>query len=145
MATAANRPPEASPFGAKLRDLRIAAGLTQEELAERTGLSVRGISDLERGARSHPHFETVRLVADALDLEPSKRAELVAAARPSTGTTSAAVAPPPLTVISSLPIPATRLIGREQEIEEAVHLLDHGELRLLTLTGQGGVGKTRLA
>jgi predicted ATPase/DNA-binding XRE family transcriptional regulator len=144
MSTAADRPPEASPFGTKLRELRIAAGLTQEDLAERTGLSVRGISDLERGERSRPHFETVRLLADALELAPPDRAALVAAARPPPGT-APAEAIHPITVISSLPIPATRLVDREREIEEATALLDQGEMRLLTLTGPGGVGKTRLA
>jgi predicted ATPase/DNA-binding XRE family transcriptional regulator len=144
MSTAADRPPETSPFGTKLRELRIAAGLTQEDLAERTGLSVRGISDLERGERSRPHFETVRLLADALELAPPDRAALVAAARPPPGAPPAEVVHP-ITVISSLPIPATRLVNREQEIKDAVRLLDHGETRLLTMTGPGGVGKTRLA
>ncbi len=41
------------PFGDLLRRLRLAAGLSQEALAERAGLSARGISDLERGARDH--------------------------------------------------------------------------------------------
>jgi predicted ATPase/DNA-binding XRE family transcriptional regulator len=143
MAMEANRQPEGRPFGTMMRELRIAAGLTQEELAERTGLSVRGISDLERGARRHPHFETVRLLADALDLEPTKRADLVATARATLGIIPPAIAPP--IKVSSLPIAATRLIGREQEINAAVELLEHGELRLLTLTGPGGVGKTQLA
>lgn len=48
-------------FGPALRALRDRAGLTQEELAERSGLSVRGISDLERGIKRRPHGETVRL------------------------------------------------------------------------------------
>jgi predicted ATPase/DNA-binding XRE family transcriptional regulator len=141
---AANPLPDSRAFGAKLRELRIAAGLTQEELAERAGLSVRGISDLERGARSHPRFETVRLLADTLELAPEARAALVAAARPPAGTTPTNVAPK-IEIISTLPVPATRLVGREQEVEEAVALLDQGEMRLLTLTGPGGVGKTRLA
>ncbi len=132
------------PFGAVMRELRMTAGLTQEELAERTGLSVRGISDLERGERTRPHFETVRLLADALELDRIQRSVLVAAARPATGAAPAEVARQ-VTVISGLPIPATRLIGREREIAEAIELLDRGEMRLLTLTGPGGVGKTRLA
>ena len=53
-------------FGDVLRRLRSAASLSQEELAERAGLSRRGISDLERGARHAPHLETVRLLAEAL-------------------------------------------------------------------------------
>src|SRR5688500_4817605 len=59
--------PSGSPppsFGDLLRRFRVARGLTQERLAERSGLSVRGISDLERGARTVPYRETiVRLIA----------------------------------------------------------------------------------
>ena len=55
-------------FGDLLRRLRTAAALSQEELAERAGLSRHGISDLERGARHAPRLETVRMLADALAL-----------------------------------------------------------------------------
>ena len=53
--------PGAGAFAALLRDHRLVAGLTQEELAERTGLSRRGISDLERGARRMPYGNTIRI------------------------------------------------------------------------------------
>src|ERR687883_75683 len=66
-------------FGERLRRYRITAGLTQETLAERTGLSVRGIADLERGARRFPHVDTIRRLAEALQLAPADRAALVAA------------------------------------------------------------------
>jgi len=65
-----------------LRRYRLAAGSSQETLAERSGLSVRGISDLERGARRFPRLETVRMLADALQLAEPDRAALLAAARP---------------------------------------------------------------
>ena len=72
-------------FGDLLRRHRQAAGLTQEELAARTGLSVRGLSDLERGARAVPRKDTLRLLVEALGLAGAERAALVAAAnrRPS--------------------------------------------------------------
>src|SRR5260370_6603575 len=55
-------------FGDLLRRYRLAAGLTQEELAEQAGLSVRGLSDLERGARRAPRRETVQMLAQPLHL-----------------------------------------------------------------------------
>ena len=55
--------------------------LTQEALAERAGVSARAISDLERGARTHPYRETATLLAEALGLTGNARAALLAAAR----------------------------------------------------------------
>ena len=53
-------------FAALLRHYRMAAGLSQEALAERAGLSVRAISDLERGERRRPYLHTVQQLAAAL-------------------------------------------------------------------------------
>src|SRR3712207_3633048 len=63
-------------FAAVLRRHRVAAGLSQEALAARAGLSVRAVSDLERGSRRAPYRETVSLLADALGLEDGDRAAL---------------------------------------------------------------------
>src|SRR5918993_5378515 len=62
-------------FGPLLRRLRLVAALSQEELAERAGLSARGISALETGHRATPRPETVRLLAEALGLDAATRAE----------------------------------------------------------------------
>src|SRR6266702_4350997 len=76
---------EPSPFGTLLAHYRAAAGLTQEELAERAGLSRRGISDLERGERRLPHPATTRRLAEALSLDQAQLATLLQATRqPST-------------------------------------------------------------
>jgi class 3 adenylate cyclase/DNA-binding XRE family transcriptional regulator len=66
------------PFGALLRRYRVAAGLSQEALAERARLSVRGISDLERGLSRTPRRETVALLAEALGLTIEAQAVLQA-------------------------------------------------------------------
>ena len=131
-----------APFGARLRSLREAAGLTQEELAEKAGLRAKSISDLERGVRKHPYPHTVRSLADALKLSEGERTALFAAV-PKRG--SKARTPPANDSGPTLPVPPTPLVGRERELEEVTVLLMRPEVRLLTLTGVGGVGKTRLA
>src|SRR5262252_539756 len=69
-------------FGGLLRRFRLAAGFSQEALAERAGLSADAIRALERGRRSHPRPFTVRLLADALKLEAADRAALIEAGAP---------------------------------------------------------------
>jgi len=132
-------------FGDLLRRHRKAAGLTQEDLAERARLSARAVSDLERGLYQSPHRDTVALLAAALRLSDVDRAALEAAARrPITTEESAATAPASPTYPFNLPVLPTTLIGREGEITTVARLLRDGA-RLLTLTGPAGVGKTRVA
>ena len=68
-----------APFGTLLRRFRLAAGLSQEALAELAGLSPRGIQDLERGVNRAPRADTVQRLAVALGLIGAPRAELEAA------------------------------------------------------------------
>lgn len=135
--------PESLPLGTRLRRLRTEAALTQEALAERAGVSVRAVSDLERGLRQVPRFETLGLLADALQLEPAARAAFMATAR-SAGTATSPGLPEPSSS-AAIPRPLTSLVGREQACAALSQLVQTGEHRLLTLTGPGGVGKTRLA
>jgi predicted ATPase/DNA-binding XRE family transcriptional regulator len=132
-----------STFGSLLKRYRLAAGLTQEGLAERAGLSARGVQDLERGVRAAPRAETVRLLAEALGLDAGARAGFTAAAYPELAAPAV-----DLTVFErqpALPIPPTALVGRESQVAAVCALLRQSSTRLLTLTGPGGVGKTRLA
>jgi predicted ATPase/DNA-binding XRE family transcriptional regulator len=135
-------PSDALTFGDLLRRHRRARALTQEALAERAGVSARAVSDLERGARSHPYRETARLLADALGLTGNARTGLLAAARRSLPPEGMS---PPSVRKTRLPRPLTRLIGRDAERCKIAGLLRDEGIRLLTLTGPGGVGKTRLA
>jgi predicted ATPase/DNA-binding XRE family transcriptional regulator len=127
-------------FGDLLRRRRASAGLTQEDLAESTGLTTQAISLLERGERRRPQRYTVRKLAESLRLEGEDLAEFESAAR-----RPFARSRPTRMPRSTLPTPPTPLVGREDEVAEVAGLLTSEDVRLLTLTGPGGVGKTRLA
>ncbi|MGW1341500.1 ATP-binding protein [Kribbella sp. NPDC002412] len=123
-------------FGGLLRRHRREAGLSQEGLAELAGLSVDAIAALERGRRRAPRAHTLRLLADALRLGASDRAALTMAARRDTES--------PQIQLRRPPAPPNELIGRGTELTTTKRLLGQRLTRLLTLTGPGGVGKTRL-
>jgi predicted ATPase/DNA-binding XRE family transcriptional regulator len=121
-------------FGELLREYRRAAGCSQETLAERAGLSVGAVSALEQGIRRAARRDTVDALASALDLSESLRRpfeESAALARKRQRPDDA-----------RLPIALTSFIERN-EVQELEALL--AEHRLLTITGSGGVGKTRIA
>ena len=126
-------------FGDLLRLRRASAGLTQEDLAERTGLTTQAISLLERGERRRPQRYTVQKLAESLKLEGESLAEFESAARPPSARR------PIGTPRDTLPTPSTPLVGREEELAEVAGLLAREDVSLLTLMGPGGVGKTRLA
>lgn len=120
-----------------LRRLRQAAGLTQEELAERAGVSVRTISDAERGLRARLYADTAGRLADALGLEAAGRDEFLAACRTRSEERKD---------LRTLPHPLTPLLGRNDEVAFLqAELAPDSARRLVTVTGLGGSGKTRLA
>ncbi len=129
-------------FGELLRRHRVAAGLSQEALAEAAHVSARSISDLERGLNLRPHQDTVALLGVALKLSAQEREALavtVVRRRRARGVQ------PPVEPLRTLPAPPTPLLGRAPDIAAVSASLANAEVRLITLTGPGGVGKTRLA
>jgi predicted ATPase/transcriptional regulator with XRE-family HTH domain len=133
-------------------------------LAERAGVSVATIGALEEGQRRRPHPHTLAALADALELSSEERALLLEAASASSQRARRQSEPEPTAEPAAdqdaapsvaptlplprvrLPVPPTALIGRESEVAAASALVDptRSSVRLLTLTGPGGVGKTRL-
>jgi predicted ATPase/DNA-binding CsgD family transcriptional regulator/transcriptional regulator with XRE-family HTH domain len=139
-------------FGGLLRRLRDDAGLTQEELATAAQVSQRAVSDLERGINHTARKDTALLLAEALNLAEPVRPLFVEAAR---GHAPAArvlaimqrQAPEPSWVaadgVHGFPAALTSFVGRTEPLREVAGLLSGH--RLVTLTGPGGAGKTRLA
>lgn len=155
---AMQHPPEGWTFGSLLRWYRTNAGLTQEQLAERAGLSRRGIADLERGARRVPYAHTIERLATALGLSSTDHAALVEAVRRQGASSGASREPQPRTLPTSpdalepgadpaarhnVPLRPTRFVGRQIERAQLDALIPSSPL--VTLVGPGGVGKTRLA
>lgn len=138
------------PLGEFLLTFRVRAGLSQEALAEASGVSARTISDLERGQRLGAHLETVRMLASALALSPEEQLQLLEAAHPP-GRRLQAHAPSHLPRnqdapwTDTIPRPATSLVGRTRELDELAALITARTGEIVTIIGTGGVGKTRLA
>jgi transcriptional regulator with XRE-family HTH domain len=136
---------ETPVFGVLLSRYRAAVGLTQEELAERAGLSARGIGDLERGVRSRPRGYTVRRLAEALQLSADDRALLEQAARVAGSIEKKEKRLPEGTFLGA--IPKNDLVGRAEERERfraAIATIADCRGHLLLLGGEVGAGKTRL-
>lgn len=136
-----------SGFGTLLRRYRIAAGLSQEALAERARMSTNGIGALERGYRRTPQRDTLELLVRALALDDAQRTEFEAVAAHSASSrrkyASVTVGPWARAGTPALPLALTRFVGREAELDEIEALAR--EHRMVTLTGTGGVGKTQIA
>jgi tetratricopeptide (TPR) repeat protein/DNA-binding XRE family transcriptional regulator len=155
-----------------LRELRGKAGLTQEDLADRSGLSLDAIGLLERGVRQNPRATTVALISDALGLSDAQRAALAAAARlrarartpgagsgPTSPGADALLASLPLETLpgpghlprgSRMPIGRSPLfVGRALDLRRIAAALRDGAAvalgQVIAATGMGGLGKTQLA
>src|SRR5262249_12793537 len=124
-------------FAELLRRHRRAADLSQEALAERAGISRRGVSDIERGLK-RPYPDTVSRLADALSLGGTERTEFLSAARrrPVGHIRSSAAA--------HRGSAAARPVGRERELALLERHLRGSGSRLLLFAGEPGIGKSRL-
>jgi tetratricopeptide (TPR) repeat protein/transcriptional regulator with XRE-family HTH domain len=142
-------------LGGLLRGYRIAAGLSQEELAQRCNLSARAVSDIERGRTSRPYVRSVRLLADALGLDPQARERLFEAAY---GQPDARQPQPPAdeedasggtALPMQLPPPVHDFVGRCAELHRLTELGHQSwsgtTPRIVVISGMAGVGKTALA
>jgi tetratricopeptide (TPR) repeat protein/transcriptional regulator with XRE-family HTH domain len=152
-------------FGGMLRQHRLAAGLTQEELAERSGLTARAVANLERGRTTRPYRHSVRALADALALAEPERLLLERASRPQPPEPSERASPstrllprdrPEIAerrrvVPRQLPASVSCFTGRVAELAALTRLLDPrpGEqvptMVISAIAGTAGVGKTALA
>lgn len=154
---------EAVSFGMWLRQARKARDLTQEELGQQVGCSTAAIRKFEADER-RPSKQLVERLALVLEIPAEERQGFQMFARSDAQSgRPGAVAPPsverhePTTArdeqspwrsrqahSSQLPLPPTPLLGRAEEVAVALALLGDSSVRLLTLTGPGGTGKTRL-
>ena len=142
---------EPGTFAALLRALRTDAGLTQEELAEAAQVSVRAISDLERGVNPTARKDTARLLADALRLSGEARAEFEAVARGRAMAAGAETAGPSglsgaAGPVRTLPRDISSFTGREAELAALVAAAaTGGTVSIHAIGGMAGVGKTAFA
>jgi transcriptional regulator with XRE-family HTH domain len=129
-----------TPSGSPLPAARLSAGLSQEELAERSGLSVRNISNIERGRVARPRRGSLDALADALSLQPQERTVLIEHYRG--GGPTALV---PLVNRNFLPRATAGFTGRASEIATVLELIDGVEGAVCGIDGMAGAGKTAFA
>jgi transcriptional regulator with XRE-family HTH domain len=139
-------------FGRMLAGFRLGRGVSQDELARRSGMSVRAIRDLERGQVEHPRRTTVALLADALRLNDTDREAFgnAGAGLPERADEHAGAPRTKGAVPSQLPPDIADFTGRELALEwlhARMRAREHRSTALVitAAVGKAGVGKTTLA
>lgn len=135
----------ASHAATLLTDLRRAAGLTQEELAERSGMSIRGIRKLEAGLVARPRGSSLEALAAGLGLSDADRQLFVHHHRGLLAAPSTLGRAHTRGVPRQLPPPPRDLVGREAELEELDQLTSSPNGTAIVIAGTAGIGKTALA
>lgn len=141
---------EENSFGLWLRRKRKALDLTREGLADRVGCSAATIRKLETEER-RPSVQIVELMAEIFNIAADERGAFIRFARgkdqspPNEPAVETPWQQPSKSHISNLPATTTSLVGREKEIAQACAYLQDKDIRLITLIGPPGVGKTRLS
>lgn len=132
-------------FGAWVRRRRRALDLTQAQLGDLAACTESAIRKIEADER-RPSRRIAERMADALLIAPDEREAFIGAARGESRADrledGGAIVP---VLPGNLPPLAARLIGREPELQQIAARLADPDGRLLTLTGPGGIGKSRLA
>ena len=131
-------------FGQWLGQYRQSRHLSRADLAAQIGCAVVTLRKIEADER-RPSREMAELLADHLAIPPPQRDVFIRVARGELPVGRLAVAPPRADAPTNLPYPTTALVGRAREVADVQAMLLRPEVRLLTLTGAPGVGKTRLA
>lgn len=142
-------------FGEWLKQRRKALDLTQEELAQKAGCSIFALRKIESGER-RPSKQLAGLLADSLGIPPDEKQTFIRVARgdlnlerlasPSSDRREAAASGYQRPVSpGNIPVQPTPLVGRESELALMQKIFLDPQCRLMTLTGVGGIGKTRLA
>jgi transcriptional regulator with XRE-family HTH domain len=137
-------------FGEWVKYRRRTLDLTQKELAHRAGCSLTALQKIE-GDERRPSRQLAGRLIDFLDVPPGQRPLLLKIARGERMMETLPPTPQPVwpsqleSTPARLPTSSTLLVGREKELTEIARLFQDPHCRLLTLTGSGGVGKTRLA
>ncbi|MBP2329139.1 transcriptional regulator with XRE-family HTH domain [Kibdelosporangium banguiense] len=136
-------------FGSLLRAYRLRAGMTQDELAETSGVSTRTISLLETGKRDRPRLASARLLAEAFGLATEERATFLGTTTSHTvGHRGHSHAPTAATCGSFLPRDVPDFVGRSVELRRLLRSVPAGRdesVRVTTVDGMAGVGKTAFA
>ncbi|NJM41469.1 MAG: helix-turn-helix domain-containing protein [Anaerolineae bacterium] len=143
-------------FSGWIRRRRKSLDLTQADLAQRLSCSLSTVQKVEEGGR-RPSRALVERLADALEIHPDERAAFTRVARPSLmpGRKLEQAPEKPATATAKIDrhsgpslrvwLETVGLLGRDADMHRLMRLIERPDVRLITITGEGGVGKTALA